>query len=59
MFKNKMKFKKIGRWNNLSNLLDTTILDENIAIKVLKSCYMLSSPGRRDQKEKEPVYICL
>lgn len=49
----------IGRWNNLSSLLDTAILDENIAIRVLKSCHMLSLPGRSDQKEKEPVYICL
>lgn len=29
-----------------------TILDENIAIRVLKSCHMLSLPGRSDQREK-------
>ena len=50
---------KIGRWNNLSSLLDTTIMDENIAIRLLKSCHMLSLLGRSDQQKKEPVYICL
>lgn len=50
---------KIGRWSNLSSLLDTTILDENIAIRVLKSCHMLSLLGRSYQQKKEPIYICL